>query len=105
MMVMALDGTQWEVTRRAEGVGLVAATLFIAVTVAAWTLAIVFGLPSVLVLLELLALVILLVPGRREYVVAARNSTTDEVRSERIRGRRASKLAKRRLAQELSGRA
>jgi hypothetical protein len=105
MTVMALDGTQWEVTRRADGVGLVAAVLFVALTVAAWTLALVFGQPSALVLLELAALVVLLVPGRRDYVVAARNTTTGEVRAERIRGWRASMRARRELARELSGRA
>jgi hypothetical protein len=102
MRLTALDGTEWEVTRRADGVGVAAAALFLALSVAGWTLAIVLGAPSLLFLLELVALVVLLLPGGRAYVVSARNRGTGEVRLERIRGRRAAERARQDLARELS---
>lgn len=102
VIVRALDGTDWNVTRRAEGVSLPAAIAFIALTIAAWALAIVLALPAILVLLEILLLLILIVPAGREYVVAASNSTTGELRSERIRGRKRSRHAADELARELS---
>jgi hypothetical protein len=102
VIVRALDGTDWKVTRRADGVALPAAIAFIALTIAAWAVAIVLVVPAILLLLEILLGVILILPGGREYVVAASNGTTGELRTERIRGRRRSRDAERELARELS---
>jgi len=102
MRVTALDGTEWDVTRRADGYSTAAGIVFVVLTIAVWITAFVFALPTALLWLEVALLPILLI-GRRDYVVAARNTTTGEVRSERIRGRGDSKRAKRALARELSG--
>jgi hypothetical protein len=103
MRVTALDGTEWDVTRRADGYSVPAAIVFLVLTIVGWVVAIVFALPVVLFVLELAALLILALVGRRDYLVAARSTTTGEVRSERVRGRRRSKGAQRALARELSG--
>ena len=100
MTVTALDGTHWEVTRRADGHSLPAAIAFLTLTIAAWVVALVLVLPAALFLPELALVLLLLSP--RAYVVAARNPTTDEVRSERIRGRRRSRRAEHELARRLS---
>ena len=103
MTVTALDGTEWDVTRRADGYGLPAAIVFVVLTIVAWVAAFVFVLPPLLLVLELALLPVLVLLGPREYVVAARNTTTGEVRSQTVRGRRPSKRAERALARELSG--
>jgi hypothetical protein len=54
-----------------------------------------------LLLVEVALLLVVFAP--HEYVVAAQNTTTGEVRSERVHGRRVSKRAERDLARELSG--
>ena len=101
MRVTALDGTEWKVTRRADGINVAAAIVFLLITIAGWVVAFVFVLPAVLLLVEVALLLIVFAP--REYVVAAHNTTTGEVRSERIHGRRVSKRAERDLARDLSG--
>ena len=103
MRVTALDGTGWEVTRRADGYSVPAAIVFVVLTIVGWVVAIVFALPAVLFVLELAALLVLALVGRREYVVTARSTATGDVRSERVRGRRRSKRAELALARELSG--
>ena len=103
MTVRALDGTEWDVTRRADGYSVPAAIVFVVLTIVAWVAAFVFALPPLLLLLELALLPVLVLVGPREYVVAARNTTTGEVRSERVRGRSGSRRAERALARELSG--
>ena len=101
MRVTALDGTEWKVTRRAEGVNVPAAIVFVLITIVGWVVALVFVLPAPLLLVEVALLLIVFAP--HEYVVAAQNTTTGEVRSERIHGRRVSKRAERDFARELSG--
>ena len=103
MRVTALDGTEWELTRRAEGYSIPAAIVFIVLTIVVWVAAFVFVVPGIILVLELAILPALALLGRREYVVAAHNRTTGEVRSERIRGRRLSRRAEHDLARELSG--
>jgi ABC-type multidrug transport system fused ATPase/permease subunit len=102
VIVKALDGTNWEVSRRADGVSVPAAIAFVVLTVIGWVVAIVLGLPTVLMLLEIVLLLIIVLPVRREYLVAACNSATGELRSKRIRGRRRSRQAERELARVLS---
>ena len=102
MTVTALDGTEWDVTRRADGYSVPAAIVFLVLTIAVWIAAFAFSLPTVLLWLEVALLPILLI-GPRDYVVAARNTATGEVRSERVHGRRPSREAQRALARELSG--
>ena len=105
MRVTALDGTEWQVTRRADGYSVPAAGAFVALTVIAWAAAFVFAVPGIVLVLELAVVPILVLLGPREYIVAALNTTTGEMRSERVRGRGDSQRAERTLARELSGRA